>query len=147
MREFRGIPASPGLVAGPVFLHRPAALEVDAGPVSPEDIPAELERLEKALETAHRDLERIEDQVAREAGGEAAAIYGAHLLMLDDPALGLDEFSMAAGSLPLVKDVVRRLDLDRARAAAARFLQFTDPGEAQRYAEELHARLLAEPSA
>lgn len=47
----------------------------------------EIERLEKALETAKQELEKIREHTKKEMGDEHAQIFSAHLLVLDDPEL------------------------------------------------------------
>ncbi|WP_090085066.1 phosphoenolpyruvate--protein phosphotransferase [Lentibacillus persicus] len=47
----------------------------------------EIERLEKALETAKQELEKIRAHAEKELGDEHAQIFSAHLLVLDDPEL------------------------------------------------------------
>lgn len=47
----------------------------------------EIDRLEKALETAKQELEKIREHTRKEMGDEHAEIFSAHLLVLDDPEL------------------------------------------------------------
>lgn len=84
--ELRGQGASRGVAIGPAYVFRRpgrAARRV----VGPEEVAGELGRLRSALEAARRELEGVRERALREAGAEEAAIFDAHLLMLDDPEL------------------------------------------------------------
>ncbi|SFA89684.1 phosphoenolpyruvate--protein phosphotransferase [Lentibacillus halodurans] len=52
-----------------------------------DDPNKEVERLEKALDTAKEELEKIRAHTRKEMGDEHAEIFSAHLLVLDDPEL------------------------------------------------------------
>lgn len=81
----KGIPASPGIAIGPVYVFRKAGLEVPERRIS--DPQAEIRRLEGALEVADRQLEELEAKTRAETGSEEAAIFEAHRLCLHDPSL------------------------------------------------------------
>lgn len=51
------------------------------------EIEIELARFQNALEKSRQDLLALQEKVRRENGEKEAEIFGAHLLMLDDPAL------------------------------------------------------------
>lgn len=85
--KLSGIPASPGLAAGPVFRFEREELTVRESAISPHEVESELGRFHAALETARRDLAAIRDGIAAELGEHEARIYDAHLLILDDPDL------------------------------------------------------------
>jgi phosphotransferase system enzyme I (PtsI) len=55
--------------------------------VPPEGAAREIERFHAALERSRLDLTHIRDRIAAELGPAEAAIYDAHLEMLDDPEL------------------------------------------------------------
>ncbi len=81
----RGIPASAGLAIGPARLLRSAS-----GPPAPresEGSEAELKRLDEALATAREAIERDRQAMAGRAGASEAAIFTAHLALLDDEGL------------------------------------------------------------
>lgn len=85
--KLSGIPASPGLAAGPVFRFEREELTVRESAIAPDEVDAELARFHAALDTARHDLVSIRDGIAAELGEHAAGIYDAHLLILDDPDL------------------------------------------------------------
>ncbi len=84
----RGIPASPGIVVGPVHLLKWEVPEVRHRIVSDDEIPAELARFDEALGIAASRLHRVRDRAERRAGPEEAAIFDVQLTMLDDVELG-----------------------------------------------------------
>lgn len=80
-----GIAASPGIGLGPFLRIEPEELAVRDVPVAPEEVANELERFHAALHAARRDLVQIRDGIAAELGSQEAAIYDAHLMIVDDP--------------------------------------------------------------
>jgi multiphosphoryl transfer protein len=81
----RAIAASPGIALGPVFIYRPALPEVTVAKV--DDPTAEWERLTTAVQTARQELEIARQNAVRQIGAYEAAIFDAHLLILQDPDL------------------------------------------------------------
>ena len=79
------LPASPGVGVGPARRGELALLDV---PDACTDDPAQEWRcLREAIAAVHDDVQRVRARVALELGNAAAAIFDAHLLLLDDPAL------------------------------------------------------------
>ncbi len=85
--KFTGIAASPGVGVGPVFRLVPEELAVREVVLPRDQVKPEIARFEAAREASRRDLTSIRDGIARELGEREAAIYEAHLLILDDPEL------------------------------------------------------------
>ncbi|MGA9193126.1 MAG: phosphoenolpyruvate--protein phosphotransferase [Anaerolineales bacterium] len=85
MDPLRGIPASPGIALGPSFVIRQPSLRVDRDTV--KDPKAELDRLESALELGRQQLNELVTQTQEEIASSEAAIFDAHAMFLDDPAL------------------------------------------------------------
>jgi phosphocarrier protein FPr len=76
------LPASPGIGIGPAWSLRVAPVEI---PDEPSRGPAvEWRRLREALAAVRRDVQRVRARTARDAGDADAAIFDAHLLLLDD---------------------------------------------------------------
>ncbi|RPI67986.1 MAG: phosphoenolpyruvate--protein phosphotransferase [Geobacteraceae bacterium] len=81
----KGIPASDGISAGPVFYYIPAKLIIpvcNAGTVEEE-----MFRFAAARERARVELQGLYEAVERRAGRDEASIFEAHQEMLSDPAL------------------------------------------------------------
>ncbi|WP_106477633.1 phosphoenolpyruvate--protein phosphotransferase [Phytohalomonas tamaricis] len=75
------VPASPGMAIAPVFVMRLPEYRYEE---QAEDASRERERLDQAVEEAHRQLEAL---IESAAGGEVAEILSMHEEMLQDPEL------------------------------------------------------------
>ncbi len=90
-RVFRGIGVAPGVVRGRVVILDPDHTErPPRRRVEPQDQAAELERLQDALAETRRQISDIQATVRNSMGSSDAAIFDAHLLVIEDQAL-LDE--------------------------------------------------------
>src|SRR3954469_13090434 len=89
-RVYRGIPVSGGICQGPIFILTKGTGCIPQWPVSEEQIPHELERLEKALLQTRQQILQVQRQVEQAMGANDATIFDAHLLVLEDQTL-LDE--------------------------------------------------------
>ena len=86
-RTLRGIPASSGIADGEVHLLLWEVPEVPHRVIQDEEIPAELARLDSAIEKAKERLRHVRDRVEAAAGKEEAAIFDAQRQILEDPTL------------------------------------------------------------
>jgi phosphotransferase system enzyme I (PtsI) len=86
-RALDGIPASAGVVVGPVHLLRWEVPEVRHRTIEDHEIESELARLRAAVAAAKDRLARVSDRVARTVGPEEAQIFDAQTLILEDPVL------------------------------------------------------------
>jgi phosphotransferase system enzyme I (PtsI) len=87
----RGIPVAPGVARAKLLvLPDPLQGEVPRRQIAPEDVPAELARLQNALVATRREILHIQQRVAEVIGAKDASIFEAHLLVLEDPTL-IDE--------------------------------------------------------
>jgi phosphotransferase system enzyme I (PtsI) len=80
----RGIPASPGIVVGPVHLLRWEVPEVPDDVIAPDDVPAEIERLRIALARTVERLRVLRARAEREAGPAEAAIFEVQVSIVED---------------------------------------------------------------
>lgn len=80
----RGIPASPGIVVGPVHLLRWEVPEVKHRLIQDEAIDAEIARLHQGLERARERLRHVRARTETQVGPEEAAIFDVQLSILDD---------------------------------------------------------------
>ncbi len=81
----QGIPASPGFASGPCFWM--ASQEVEVQRVWGVDPAAEIARLDRALEEAGQQVQAVLREAGQKLKPEDAAIFEAHLLILQDPDL------------------------------------------------------------
>src|SRR5262245_2847818 len=91
-KVYRGIPVSGGVCKGPVFVLGKESDSIPARTIREDEIPAELERLEKALIVTRQQITDVQRQVEEAMGAEDASIFDAHLLVLEDQTL-MDEVS------------------------------------------------------
>lgn len=78
-----GIPASSGIAIGKAFVLEQAELVIEKRQVA--NVSEELEKLDKAVAESKKELETIKENTAKNLGEDKAAIFAAHLLVLDDP--------------------------------------------------------------
>jgi phosphoenolpyruvate-protein phosphotransferase (PTS system enzyme I) len=79
-----GMPASPGIVIGPIHLLRWEVPDVRHRIIPDEQIMEELARFHDARMRARKRLRSVRDRVERQAGAEEAAIFDVQDSMLDD---------------------------------------------------------------
>ncbi|MDQ8158312.1 MAG: phosphoenolpyruvate--protein phosphotransferase [Gemmatimonadota bacterium] len=80
----RGIPASPGIVVGPVHLLRWEVPEVKHRLIQDDAVDAEIARLHQGLERARERLRHVRARTEAQVGPEEAAIFDVQLSILDD---------------------------------------------------------------
>jgi phosphoenolpyruvate-protein phosphotransferase len=85
-KSVRAIPAATGIAIGPLHQFKIAAIEVTET-TSTADPPENKKRLEQAIATAETELQSLHTQVMERIGAEEAAIFEAHMAILDDPGL------------------------------------------------------------
>ncbi|MDR2863661.1 MAG: phosphoenolpyruvate--protein phosphotransferase [Puniceicoccales bacterium] len=86
----RGIAAAPGIAQGPAFVFLQDGLDVPCYPVEEAALSGEIGRFEQALLATRKQISLLRDAVIERLGQGEAAIFDAHLLALEDPAL-IDE--------------------------------------------------------
>ena len=79
----KGIAASKGYAIGKVFLHVDEEIVVTDAKIT--DVDAEKAKMQKALDDSKSQLEAIKVKAATEMGAEKAAVFEAHITLLDDP--------------------------------------------------------------
>ena len=80
-----GIPVSPGIAVGRAAVWLVRADSSPRRDLDSEEVPAELERLRLAVESAILEIGEMAGQVEERLGKEYAAIFQAHALFLRDP--------------------------------------------------------------
>ncbi len=83
----RGIPAAAGVAIGGCVLYDPKPPVIPQNQIAPETVASERERLQQAIEASMQEVSQLRDQVEARLGKEEAAIFDAHLLILEDEAL------------------------------------------------------------
>jgi phosphoenolpyruvate-protein phosphotransferase (PTS system enzyme I) len=90
MHTLRGIAVSPGIAIGPLRVLDPRGLRPTPRAIAADDIPAEFDRLDRALESARVEAEEAESDARRRIGPQYADILAAHARMISDPTLRRD---------------------------------------------------------
>ncbi|MEA3327900.1 MAG: phosphoenolpyruvate--protein phosphotransferase [Chloroflexota bacterium] len=85
MQTVTGIPASKGIAIGPGFLYQTTQAIPDRRTVA--DVKAELEHFRLSCAKADKELEKLYSKAVESVGEEAAEIFEAHRMMLQDPEL------------------------------------------------------------
>ncbi len=81
---WRGIPASPGIAIGQVYLLDKKKIEIKEKKLKPAQIQEEILRFKKAMEEAKRDISKIIENLPSGLGKEQTNIFKAYLLILED---------------------------------------------------------------
>ncbi|MDB5839467.1 MAG: ptsP [Herminiimonas sp.] len=80
-----GIPVSRGIAIGRAHLLAPAALDVKHYLIAEEQVEAEVQRLQSAIDTVHKELQIIWKELPPDAPAELGAFIDVHALILSDP--------------------------------------------------------------
>ncbi|HWE95652.1 MAG TPA: phosphoenolpyruvate--protein phosphotransferase [Tepidisphaeraceae bacterium] len=83
----KGISVSPGVVIGTALVLDAEDLLIPKRLIAPEQVPAEVKRLEDAITAAATELARLRDAVTAEHGRDIGSIFDFHLALLHDKAL------------------------------------------------------------
>ncbi len=83
----QGIAASQGIAYGQIFVYVQSDVEVPTYQVEPEKRIDEVGRFDRALIATRQQVTRIKNEVEKNIGPEEAAIFDAHLMVLEDEAL------------------------------------------------------------
>jgi len=87
MEVRKGIPVSPGVATGTAVVLEAAEFPIRRRFIRDDDVAAELERFDKGLAAAIEEVRGANERLTAEMGPDFAAIFEAHLLMMEDPKL------------------------------------------------------------
>ena len=124
-----GIPASPGVAAGPARVPTRVAVQVSSAPSA--DRPADLVALDAALAEAAAGIRRVQASLTGRAKEYDALIFDAHLLFLEDEAL----LGPARDGITLEGKNAARAWADSVAAAEAAWERLEDPYQRARAAD------------
>ena len=83
----KGIPASPGVVSGKVFLYGREQYTISRRGIKEEHVQNEIKRFKDALLQTKQEILDIKKRISEELGSEHGQIFSAHLLVIDDTML------------------------------------------------------------
>ena len=92
MDVFQGIPVSPGIAVGEVFLLEAEGVRIPEHFVQPSETDREVDRLRRAMEQASEELSLLAERLRPKAGVTIAEIFTAHAGMLNDEAFRQEFF-------------------------------------------------------
>ncbi len=84
--ELKGIPVSPGIIIGRAHLIDRSKIKVPLRKIDKKDVPYEIERFKKAVETAKKQLSELKDRLPDRLK-EHAFILDSHMMILNDSML------------------------------------------------------------
>ncbi len=93
----RGIAVSPGVAVGPALVLDAEWFRLPQRFIDPDHAGREVERLDSALRLASAEARDNQDAVSAKLGPQYGAIFGAHALMLADPALAREVEALIHG--------------------------------------------------
>lgn len=83
----QGIPASPGIAIGPVFLFLKHTPIIEERSILPEEVSHEVSRLEQSIARSHKELQKILEFAEKKLGADKVRIFEAQLMFLEDAVL------------------------------------------------------------
>ena len=87
MISLKGIPVSPGIAYGKVVFLEGTPMGIISRNILEAEVPDELNRFKRALDTAKEELKEIEKRIGKEVGEETASIFSFQAVMLEDPVI------------------------------------------------------------
>ncbi|MDR1058535.1 MAG: phosphoenolpyruvate--protein phosphotransferase, partial [Treponema sp.] len=85
MKKLNGIPVSSGIVFGKAFLYLEGAFpEITRYSIGKDQTAVEIKRLNEATGAAMEEIRRLRERADQEMSRDQAAIFEAHLMMLED---------------------------------------------------------------
>lgn len=80
----KGIPASPGIVIGPSFVHQKPAWAVEPAFVAPSEVIVEIANFRHAVEQVREDIRHVHHHTVEEYGADLAAVLEMQIAFLED---------------------------------------------------------------
>jgi phosphotransferase system enzyme I (PtsI) len=142
METIRGIAVSPGIAIGPALVLDPRGQRLPLRAIASESVAAELERLDRGLETAHAEAALAEAEARQRLGPQYADILAAHAQMIADPVLRRD----ARGKIEHDQIAAEHAVCEVLDGYAARLERLTDSHLAARAADvrDIQKRVLSQ---
>jgi len=83
----KGIPASPGIAIGPVYLFRKHEPTIQIRTIEIGEVGKEINRLQNAIVRSKKELTKVFDFAEQKLGADQSKIFEAQLLLLEDAVL------------------------------------------------------------
>ncbi|MCM8770871.1 MAG: phosphoenolpyruvate--protein phosphotransferase [Candidatus Omnitrophica bacterium] len=101
--QLKGIAAAAGIAIGPAYLMGKEEFAIPKEPITEKQIPYQIQLFEEALIATRREIKDLQTRISQEMGHDAAEIFEAHLLVLEDRIL--------------IEEVISRLKRERFNVA------------------------------
>ncbi len=85
--KFVGVSVSKGIAHGEAFVMLEKSIEAPAYEIEPGDKPGEMSRFKNAILETKKQIEQTKSELAKSVGESEAAIFDAHLMVLEDVAI------------------------------------------------------------
>lgn len=82
--KIEGIAAAPGIAIGPAYKLGKEEFSITKDPIEESQISLQIQLFEEALIKTRREILSLQDRISHEMGQDAAEIFEAHLLVLED---------------------------------------------------------------
>ena len=108
---FHGIPASPGIAIAPVYLSGPQekhTVVVENAQIDPENAESEIELFKQSLERTRNEIKDLQSTLRDSLEERDAAIFDAHLLIVDDRMLSTEVVNMIRKKLIPARSAFRQ---------------------------------------
>lgn len=108
---FHGIPASPGIAIAPVYLSRPQekhTVAVENTQIDPESADSEIELFKQSLERTRNEIKDLQSTLRDSLDERDAAIFDAHLLIVDDRMLSTEVVNLIRKKLLPARSAFRQ---------------------------------------
>lgn len=123
MTVFEGIPVSPGVCIGRIFVLDTAHRRVARRRVPPDQVEREQQRIREALEASSEELGHLLTEAEKRLGSEAADIFGFHRGLLRDKSISEPMLQRVADEGVVAEYAVQ----EQFRVVAEMFAQIPDP--------------------
>lgn len=88
--KLKGISVSPEIVIAKAFLYKEKDLKVEKHKIFPHQVKRQIEQFKEALHKTKAELLSIKEKVEKDTSSQYADIFGAHLMVLEDPFLMIE---------------------------------------------------------
>ena len=108
---FHGIPASPGIAIAPVYLSGPQekhTVVTENTQIAPESADSEIELFKQSLERTRNEIKDLQSTLRDSLDERDAAIFDAHLLIVDDRMLSTEVVNMIRKKLLPARSAFRQ---------------------------------------
>ena len=108
---FHGIPASPGIAIAPVYLSRPQekhTVVTENTQIAPESADSEIELFKQSLERTRNEIKDLQSTLRDSLEERDAAIFDAHLLIVDDRMLSTEVVNLIRKKLLPARSAFRQ---------------------------------------